>query len=204
MTTPIAELNGMYMITEADKQRFAECSGEAYVGYPLFDWIFRGRSDSERSHAIWNANYAAFTPSVVIYSDSAEVRGTAVFVRPGCEPINDWRFLRHCPHLLWPHMTRIIRYSLICESVARKYSDGETWYLYDLAVRPQNQGEGIASKLLRPMLAYFDRVGAKCYLETHDSKNVAIYEHFGFALVESPTLPHSELRHYAMLRKPKP
>ena len=129
MATPIDELKGMYMITEADKQRFAECSGEAYVGYPLFDWMFRGRSDSERSHAIWNANYAAFTPPVVIYSDCAEVRGTAIFVRPGRKPLSDWRFLRHSPRLLWPHMARIVRYSLVCESVARHYRDERTWYL---------------------------------------------------------------------------
>lgn len=84
------------------------------------------------------------------------------------------------------------------------YRDERTWYLYDLAVRPQYQGKGGASRLLRPMLAYFDRIGANCYLETHDAKNVAMYEHFGFAIVEFPTLPHSELRHYAMQRKPKP
>ncbi|MGN0030251.1 MAG: GNAT family N-acetyltransferase [Marinilabiliaceae bacterium] len=203
MTTSIDELKGMHMMTEDDKPRFADCSGEAYVGYPLFDWMFRGRSDSERSHAIWNANYAAFTPSVIVYSDSAEVRGTAIFVRPGREPLSDLRFLLHSPRLLWPHMGRIVRYSLVCESVARHFRDERTWYLYDLAVKPQHQGKGVASRLLRPMLAYFDRIGANCFLETHDAKNVAMYEHFGFALVESPTLPHSGLRHYAMLRKPK-
>lgn len=204
MTTSIPELKGMHMMTEADKPRFADCSGEAYVGYPLFDWMFRGRADSERSHAIWKANYAAFTPSVIIYSDSAEVRGTAIFVSPECGPVSDWKFLSNSPRLLWPHMARIVRYSIVCESVARQFMDERTWYLYDLAVRPQYQGKGVASQLLRPMLAYFDRVGANCNLETHDAKNVAMYEHFGFALVKSPCLPHSELRHYAMLRKPTP
>lgn len=62
MTTSIDELKGVHMMTDTYKPRFVDCSGEAYVGYPLFDWIFRWRPDSERSHAIWKANYAAFTP----------------------------------------------------------------------------------------------------------------------------------------------
>lgn len=50
----IPELESMYMMAEADRLRFAECSGLAYVGYPLFDWMFHGRSDLEHSQAIWS------------------------------------------------------------------------------------------------------------------------------------------------------
>lgn len=194
----------MHMMTDADWLRFAECSGRAYVGYPLLNWIFQGRADLQRSRAIWRANYAAFTPSVLAYSDSADIKGTVVFVRPGCEPVSVAGFLRHGICSLWRHLPRIVRYSLLCESVYRRHRDHNTWYLYDLAVDPLYQGKGIATQLLQPMLAYLDRTGTKCYLETHDAKNVAMYEHFGFELVESPRMPHAELRHYAMLRKPRP
>lgn len=200
----IPELEGVHIMTEAERQRFAACSGEAYVGYPLFDWMFRGQSGIEISRATWHANYAAFTNSVLAYTDSTDISGTAVFVRPGGRPLNDLRFLLHSPCSLWRHMPRMLRYSIFCESVAHRYINDGAWYLYDLAVRPECQGKGVASRLLRPMLAYLDREGAECYLETHDAKNVAMYEHFGFELMESPFLPHSTLRHYAMLRKPKP
>lgn len=51
------------------------------------------------------------------------------------------------------------------------------------------------------MLAYFDRTGQDCYLETLDEKNVSLYEHFGFKLMESVKLPDSQLTLYAMLKK---
>lgn len=194
----------MHIMTAADRQRFAECSGQAYVGYPLFDWMLHGHSDIEWSRAIWRANYAAFNQSVLIYSDCIDVNGTVVFVRPRHKPINSWKFLRHSLGLMWRYLPQIIRYSLFCENVSRRHIDHSTWYLYDLAVKPECQGCGIASQLLRPMLAYFDRIGAKCYLETHDIKNVAMYRHFGFEIVESPRMPHSDLTHYAMSRKPLP
>ena len=203
-TNEIPELKCMHMMTDADRQRFAECSGCAYVGYPLLDWIFQGHASLQRSRAIWSANYAAFTSSVLAYSDSADIRGTAVFVRPGHTPVSVARFLRHGVRSLWRYLPRIIRYSLLCESVFSRHRDHNTWYLYDLAVDPLYQGKGIATQLLRPMLAYLDRIGANCYLETHCAKNVAMYEHWGFELMESPRMPHAELRHYAMLRKPKP
>lgn len=203
-TNEIPELKCMHMMTDADRLRFAECSGRAYVGYPLLNWLFKGQADLQHSQNIWRSNYAAFTPSVLAYSESAAIKGTAVFVRPGGNPVSVAGFLRYGIRSLWHYLPRIIRYSLLCESVFSRHRDQDTWYLYDLAVDPLYQGKGVATQLLRPMLAYLDRTGAKCYLETHDAKNVAMYEHFGFELVESPRMPHAELRHYAMLRKSRP
>lgn len=197
----IPELDDMYIMQDADRMQFAECSGLAYEGYPLFDWMFQERSDKDHSCDIWRANYAAFKSSVLAYSDSKDIRGTAVFVQPECQPVSIIKFLRYGLRTLWRDIPRIYRYSLLCERISLKYQAPNTWYLYDLAVKPEHQGKGIASRLLRPMLAYLDRIGANCYLETHDAKNVSMYEHFGFELVESPYMPNSELRHYAMLRK---
>ena len=85
-----------------------------------------------------------------------------------------------------------------------KYTANVDWYLYNLSVRPQAQGQGIAAKLLRPKLAFCDRENIVCYLETNKPQNVDIYRHFAFRLEEQALIPGSDVMHYAMTRTPVP
>ena len=77
------------------------------------------------------------------------------------------------------------------------------WYLAVLAVDPQHQGKGYASKLLNEMLSYIDEEGLPCYLETEGEKNIAMYQHFGFEAVDEFAVPGMKDKLVAMLRKPK-
>jgi len=77
------------------------------------------------------------------------------------------------------------------------------WYLAVLAVDPQHQGKGYASKLLNEMLSYIDEEGLPCYLETEGEKNIAMYQHFGFEAADEFAVPGMKDKLVAMLRKPK-
>jgi ribosomal protein S18 acetylase RimI-like enzyme len=77
------------------------------------------------------------------------------------------------------------------------------WYLAMLAVDSQHQGKGHASKLLNGMLCHIDEEGLPCYLETDVGKNVSMYQHFGFAVVDEFAVPGIKGKMVAMLRKPK-
>jgi GNAT superfamily N-acetyltransferase len=62
----------------------------------------------------------------------------------------------------------------------------DTFYLHYLATHPKHQGHGLASALLRHVLAQADELGNRCYLEASKfHPNVPIYQHFGFKLVET-------------------
>jgi ribosomal protein S18 acetylase RimI-like enzyme len=74
-------------------------------------------------------------------------------------------------------------------------------YLHILGVDPQHQGKGYAGKLLKPMLARLYKEKLACYLETLDEKNVGLYEHFGFKLIEESVIPGTTLTNRAMLRE---
>jgi hypothetical protein len=50
------------------------------------------------------------------------------------------------------------------------------------------------------MLARLDESGMACYVETQNMKNVAMYQHFGFALVHETLIPGSKHPLYLMLR----
>ncbi len=75
------------------------------------------------------------------------------------------------------------------------------WCFFILAIDPVHQGNRYASKLIRPMLSKIDEVGYSCYLDTASEKNVSIYQHFGFEIVEETMLPRTDFRWWAMLRR---
>jgi hypothetical protein len=54
--------------------------------------------------------------------------------------------------------------------------------------------------LLRAMFAKIDKEGLPCFLETQAEKNVGIYEHLGFRVVEEGIVPGSNVKSWAMLR----
>jgi hypothetical protein len=51
------------------------------------------------------------------------------------------------------------------------------------------------------MFARMDTEHLPCYLETHNQKNVPIYRHYGFKVVEEDIVPGTEITHWAMLRQ---
>jgi ribosomal protein S18 acetylase RimI-like enzyme len=72
-----------------------------------------------------------------------------------------------------------------------------------VAVDPPHQGKGLARRLLTATFARLDREALPCFLETQSEDNVAIYEKYGFAVVEEGTIPETDVRHWAMLREPR-
>ena len=97
-------------------------------------------------------------------------------------------------------MKRIMHYEDYSASVRLKATGNSEWYLYNLVVRPEAQGQHLAGKLLRPMLEYCAQNGRQAYLETHSEKNVDIYRHFGFEVVSNDPIPGTEVTHWGMLK----
>jgi ribosomal protein S18 acetylase RimI-like enzyme len=90
--------------------------------------------------------------------------------------------------------------------VNRKHEElvhAKHWYLAVLAVDPQHQGKGYGSRLLNEMLSNIDEEGLPCYVETEGEKNVSMYQHFGFKVVDEFTVPNTTDTLVAMLREPK-
>ena len=76
------------------------------------------------------------------------------------------------------------------------------WYLAFIGVDPDFQGKGFAGELIKPMLSRFRRENIPCYLETQIERNVDIYTHYGFKLLEKYYVLDTGLYFYAMLNKP--
>ena len=112
--------------------------------------------------------------------------------------------------LSWPAIIigikALRKMQVLDEYIERKHKElapNKHWYLAVLAVDPQHQGKGYASKLLHEMLSYIDEEGLHRYLETEGEKNVSMYQHFAFEVVDEFVVPGTNDKLVAMLRKPK-
>ena len=75
------------------------------------------------------------------------------------------------------------------------------WELVGIGADPVFQGKGYASSLMRPWLDKMDVENTYCYLETHNRKNVPMYLHYGFEVVEEEIIPGTDINQWTMLRK---
>ena len=89
-------------------------------------------------------------------------------------------------------------------SVHRRRAPSPHWYLSVIGVTPASQGRSHATDLVAPMLARLDGEGLGCYLETQNEKNLAIYERYGFRVVEEGVIPGGGVKFWAMLRERRP
>lgn len=199
---------GLYFVPEDRLDEVSEIAADAYKDYPLHNWITKGTYDPIASKLIMKTTLAAMVKDAVIYADSEELNGFAVWIPMGFTGSKTLPFLKNGGIQLLLHSgLGIIRKLLIYETFAmrlkKKHTEHVDWYLYNLSVRKKAQGKGIAKKLLAPMLTFCDDEKMVTYLETNKESNVSLYEHFGFELRETNRVPESEVLHYSMVREPK-
>ena len=75
------------------------------------------------------------------------------------------------------------------------------WYLKLVAIAPEFQGQGFAGRLLRPSLAAAEERGEPVFLETHNPRNIPIYEKYGFRVVLKQEIGKSGIQHYCLRKK---
>jgi GNAT superfamily N-acetyltransferase len=136
--------------------------------------------------------------------------GAAIWVPPGMRPGTPfrpgmlpelWRLLALVPPAAF---ARLVRYERFSRGLHRSLAAAPHFYLEILAVAPACQGQGLASRLVRPALEQADRAGLPCYLETQNPRNLPLYAHYGFRLQAQLPVPGSAVIHYALIRPSAP
>jgi ribosomal protein S18 acetylase RimI-like enzyme len=74
-------------------------------------------------------------------------------------------------------------------------------YLGAVGTEPHQQGRGLATATLAPVLAQADEQQLACYLETSSATNVAFYERRGFAVVDHIVIDGGGPDVWAMTRR---
>lgn len=153
---------------------------------------------------MWRYILRFYHDKALIYADSPECNAWSMWFAPGGEVFSIPRFLlsggiRMSLRLGIPTVLRMMNYEQYCNSVRMKSTGGDGWYLYNLVVSRKFQNCHLSSRLILPMLSYAESQNKPVYLETHSSRNVGIYQHFGFKVVSDNPIPGTNVTHWGML-----
>jgi len=143
-----------------------------------------------------------------VYTTSLSIEGVAVWLPSTKSEITFWRAFRSGGMRLQKHlgkkiMDRLMAFSTAVDTLHKKHAPYPHYYLFFIGVDPSCQQKRVASRLITPMLAWLDTRKLPCYLNTQNDKNIGIYEHYGFEVIEQLTLPGSGIVHTAMQRNPR-
>ena len=204
----IIEKAGLYIVQEKDLERLAEIAADAYKDYPLHVWFTKGKYDEKASKLLMQISLKTMTKDAIIYADSEKMNGFAAWLPFGFTGNKAIPFLKNGGLKLFFHsgfglIGRLSAYENYAMNLKKEFTDHYDWYLFNLSVKKDAQGKGIASKLLRPMLQFCDDEKMVAYLETNKESNVGLYKHYGFDLKKEEIIPKTTVWHYAMVRNPK-
>ena len=204
------DLAGLVRVTVADARRASDTLARAFRDDPLMRYAIP--DDDERRRLLpfligLNVRYGCRYGEVYATRDYA---GVAVWLPPGQTTMTLTGMLRvgmlaAVWRARWPILRRLNAAGQLAAALHKRYASGPHWYLSQIGVEPSRQGQGIASQLIRPMLARCDAAALPCYLETESAENVARYQRLGFHVAAEEAIPDGVPRIWAMVRtSPQP
>ncbi len=209
-------LRNLYRVEREDMDRLRELLTECFEQDPLYMRLIPEEETRKRLlPELFECDlYEMFGTSCEIYADSEEFNGMMI-LSDESEPYNPITFylteflagLRtdgflikedHSLKTLWNFL---IGRDYLNSRWTDELHQNQRLHIIYFAVRPSMQGKGIASRLMRPVIHYADEKKLMISLETHNEKNIPMYEHYGFRLFETVE-KHFGLKQYCMVRDP--
>ena len=143
-----------------------------------------------------------------VYATSPRLEGLAVWLPSEKSGITSWRAFRSGALKLRKglgkeNMARLLSFADLVDWYHKKHAPGPHCYLFFIGVDPAFQGKGFAARLMTPVLIELEKKDIPCYLNTQNERNIPLYEHFGFRVVERVTLPGG-IVHTGMMWMPVP
>jgi GNAT superfamily N-acetyltransferase len=190
----------------ADVRPLAAVLARAFYDDPPFAWMLPNPADRlgrlDRLFATIVRAEALGLGGVEVACAGGRILGGTIWLPPGHWQPGTGAQLRALPGFAWALGRRLGAGSALVSALARAHPREPHWYLYVIGVDPSRQGSGVAGPLLRTRLRRSDEGGQPAYLESSKPANVPLYEHFGFQVTGTPTLPGSAPVITAMWRSP--
>jgi ribosomal protein S18 acetylase RimI-like enzyme len=161
---------------------------QAFLRDPFYEYIM---PDSERRPAQlrwWMARLIRYGyEHGHVRTASHPVSGAAVWLNPDAPTVSVAAMVRlgmaAAPlRIGLTGFVRMVRVTTEWEHL-HKQEPARHWYLMVIGVDPAQQGQGIGTGLMRPVLEQADRALLPCYLETMTVPNLGFYKKQGFQVV---------------------
>ncbi|MCB2214388.1 GNAT family N-acetyltransferase [bacterium] len=201
------ENSPIYPLTKKDMPQAIDVLFDAFGEDPVFNAVFEGASREQR-RGLYESTMRYCLRYGEVWASSPNTEGVAGWVRGEKASMTPWRML--VSGAIWSGMKMGPQYSQRMSTVFspidadRKVHMAEQSFIYLLmiGVASAHQGQGHGRTLLDAVIRLAEKEQIPVYLETETEKNVQIYEHFGFEVLNKVTLPVIDLPMWEMLRKP--
>jgi GNAT superfamily N-acetyltransferase len=200
-------VTGLIRVAEArDIPGLAEALSQAFDRDPVLSWVVR--DDGRRPEALRRFFTYALRESVPHGEVTAtdELDACAIWLPPGvwAEPPGLLETLRMLPETLgWTGLGRLQRYREMDAAEYTKRPREPHFYLAILGVRPDRQGKGLGSALLKHTLGRLDEGGMPAYLESSNAVNMPLYGRHGFKVIDEIRLRDGGPTMWCMWREPR-
>lgn len=196
---------GVRLMQAHDVEDVAASLAAAFDDDPVWEYLVRGsRNRTGRLSTIFRTMIRQqHLPHSASYTDS-ERAGGALWDPPRLWRMTPSQLLRCSPGFIRGFGTNIVNSARTLSTVEHAHPKAPPhFYLAVLGTRPDRQGKGIGSALLRPILDRCDEEGIGAYLESSKESNIAFYARHGFAVAGEIRLPKGP-RLWPMCRDPQP
>jgi ribosomal protein S18 acetylase RimI-like enzyme len=179
----------------------------AFAGDVMFDWFLR---DDHRRDAGRRGFFDALIRHVAVGAARIERPASggaaAVWMPPDATgPISLLKELQVAPAILRATgVARVPRILALQSAIDAHHPKSRPYaYLWFLGVRPNAQGRGIGSRLLRAAGRRLDAEGLGAYLETQTRRNVSLYRRHGFEVTAEFHAREDSPPMWGMWREPR-
>jgi ribosomal protein S18 acetylase RimI-like enzyme len=190
------------------KARSGQVLARAFLEDPLYSALLPDRFERERALQRMLGGVVGYSLAYGLAYTTPALDGAACWLPPGGTTMTLGRSLRTGFELqravvrFSPRARReFLRTLAFMDAAHKRDAPSRHWYLWCLGVEPACHGQGIGSRLLRPVLDQAGRDGVPCYLETETEGNVAFYRKHGFEVVSEYVLPGLGVAFWTMLRE---
>jgi len=181
MTAQQASIVGIRKATPADTPGISSALADAFQTDPLLSWLV---PDEETRTATNRAAFVLFLDEIGVHDDvwttSDGTTGAALWVPPGRPPVDEERAEQFITAMLAIPGAEPDRTGATFALLEEHHPTPPHEYLWFMGVIPAEQGHGIGSALIAPVLERADRTGTPCYLEATSPRNRALWERHGF------------------------
>jgi GNAT superfamily N-acetyltransferase len=192
-------------VRRASREDFAplaEMLARAFYDDPVTSWFYPNpKRRMGRARRFFGIRLRQLADQDLIFTTS-DHSGAALWTLPG-----RWREDLRQSLMLLPMLPvllpRIVRSTRAVREIERRHPVVPHYYLSVLGTDPDQQGGGVGSALLGPVLDRCDADGVPAYLESSKESNVEFYIRHGFSVTDRIDLPDGPPLWF-MWREPRP
>ncbi|MFX0058867.1 MAG: GNAT family N-acetyltransferase [Candidatus Hodarchaeota archaeon] len=203
----MSDLSNLLRLSKKHIKSASLVLSRAFLNDPIIRWqIPDFNIRTKKLHYLWEITLRIGIKYGEVYGTSENLEGIAMWRPPKNVNISYWKFVKNggikLPFKFGVQSTKRMSFiQAVNDSIRNIYMKAPYWYFGPIAVDPKYQGQGFASELMRPMLERIDNnEKLPIYLETNIERNIYIYDHFGFRVLEEIIIPKTNIVNWSMIR----